>query len=115
MAYNVAWVVWLQAVILFLVSFAPGDLHNAIPIYIAQGYLIVAVSYDSSAATKRTAAALHIAAAVAAAVSAYSSAYSTHSMWDAGRAYVHLGIMAAVAVIMASSSVHIMNKVEEDS
>lgn len=111
MSYSVAWVVWLQAVILFLLLLAPGDLYNAIPVYISQGYLLVAVSYDSSAASKRTAAALHIAAAVAAAVSAYSTAYSTHTMWDAGRAYVHLGVMAAVAVIMGSTSVHLMSKV----
>lgn len=113
--YSVAWVVWLQAAILIILFFTPGDLYNAVPVYIAQGYLLVTVSYygDDYWAV-RTATTVHIAAAVAAVVAAYATAVSTYGAWEQGRAYIHLGIMLAVSLLMVGSSTHVLSHTKID-
>ena len=94
---------------MFILLFTPGDLYNAIPIYLAQGYLLLTVSVGSDYKTIRTATTLHISASIAAAVAAYATAVSTSTLWEVGRSYIHLGVMVAVAILMTCSSVHVLN------
>jgi len=54
---------------------------------------------------------LQVFASVAAAVASYTSARSMHTVWESGRAYIHMGVMVAVAILMACSSVHVLKKV----
>jgi len=112
--YNTAWVVWLQLVIVFLLYVTPGDQFDAIPIYVAQGYLLVTVNLNASYSTIRTAASLLMIAAVAGFVSAYASVRSMSSVWNITRGSIHLAAMLAVAVVMVCSSMHIWNKTPRD-
>lgn len=110
MSYNTAWVVWLQLVIVFILYVTPGDQFDAIPIYVAQGYLLVTVNLKASYNTIRTAAALLMVAAVAGVVSAYASLRGMNAVFDITRGSIHLAAMLAVAVIMVCSSMHIWNR-----
>ena len=115
MTYNTAWVVWLQLVIVFLLYVTPGDQFDAIPIYVAQGYLLVTVNLEASYNTIRTAASLLMIAAVAGFVSAYATVRSMSSAYDIFRGSVHLAAMLAVAIVMVCSSMHILNNTSQDA
>lgn len=106
---NAQWVVWLQAVVVFLLLFSPGDLYNAIPVFIAQAYLLIAVLGGGSYWTVRTAVTVAISASVAAVVAAYAVAASTDGTWLQARAYAHVGVMLAAAMLLVGSSVHVLN------
>jgi len=106
---NVAWVVWLQTAVMFMLLFSPGDLYNAVPVFIAQAYLLLTVLTGGSYGTVRTAATVTISAGVAAVVAAYAVTTATDGAWQQARAYVHLGIMLAVAVLLTGSSLHVLN------
>ena len=105
---HVGWVVWLQAVIMFVLLLSPGDLYNAIPVFAAQAYLLITVLSGGSYGSIRTAVTITISSAVGAVVAAYAVAVSTSGAWQQARSWVHLGVMLAVAVLLTGSSLYVL-------
>lgn len=105
--YNADWIVWLQAVIIFLLVITPGPQNDAVPIYVAQLYLLFAVNLRFSVQTIRTAAVVLMIAGVAGTVSAFASLQSMTSIADQFWATMHLAVLFAVAIVIFISSRHL--------
>lgn len=108
-SYNTKWVLWLQAVMLFLLYFTPGDQFDAIPIYVAQAYLIMTSFYRAEDAhASKSAALLLMVAAVAGVISAAAALMNMEAVVDITVGTIHFAVMLAVAVIILCSSAHII-------
>ena len=119
MAYNTKWVLFQQVTILFLLYFAPGSQFDAIPIYLAQGYLL-AVSFiytndqQKYAHASNSAATLLIVAAAAGVVSAYAALTGMNAAYDVAIGTIHFAVMVAVAIVLVSGSAHIIKHSKDD-
>ena len=116
MTYNTKWVLFQQVTILFLLYFTPGSQFDAIPIYLAQAYLLaVSLIYTNDEEKKKpaleSAATLLIVAAAAGVVSALAALNSMNAVYDITIGTIHFAVMVAVAIVLISGSAHIIRYV----
>lgn len=113
MPYNTTWVLWQQVVILVLLYLAPGSLFDSVPIFIAQGYLlVVSLLYrddKSKSSMVKSAALLLLLTAGAGLITAIAALQSMTTVYDRGIGTIHLAFISAAAVVIATSSAHIIN------
>ena len=107
-SFNLVYVVWLQAIILFLLLMTPGDLSGVIPVFLAQIYLLLTISYGADKRQIRTAAVVQIACGIAAFAYAFVVSRDAGSIMGRVFSQLHLGLMLAVAILLLLGSRHVL-------